>query len=142
MNTLKTEIATIGFSPFNKALEALDVHVTLYDRQEEAIEGLRYRLQHGHRLPTLFITCAGLMVPLYDELVMFCNELSDKIPVVVYDQGFSALRRREAKLLGAYDYVAEPIDDEGLEKRILAAVMAQLESKNETSIADNKTLKF
>ncbi len=143
MTTFKTEIATIGFSPFNKALEALDIHVTQYENQEEAIAGLQYRMQHGHRLPTLFITCAGLMVPIYDELVKFCKDTPEQVPVLVYDQGYSALRRRDAKILGAYDYVAEPIDDEGLEKRILAAVMAQLERMNMTSVADvSKTIKF
>lgn len=129
MNPFKVEIATIGFSPFNEALESLDVQVTQYENQEEAVNGLKYRRSQGYEMPTLFICCAGMERPLYDELAMYCASLSLQVPLVIYDQAFSALRRRDAKILGASAYLAEPISEERMEQKLFVMIDEQLERK-------------
>ena len=118
MNDFETEIASIGVSPFNKALEDLDVHVTSYDDQQDLVNSLQFRLDNGFKMPTVIVCCAGICQRTYDDVVLFCNELSSPIPVMVYDQAFSAIRRREAKMLGAREYMAEPISDERMSARI------------------------
>ena len=135
MNPFKVEIATIGFSPFNEALEALDARVTQYENQEEAVAGLRFRTGKGFELPTLMICCAGMERPLYDELAMYCASLSLQIPLVIYDQAFSALRRRDAKILGAAAYLAEPISEERLEQKLFVMLNEQLEKKSDAIAA-------
>lgn len=135
MNSFKVEIATIGFSPFNEALEALDAQVTQYEKQEEAVAGLKYRNSKGYEMPTLIICCAGIERPLYDELAMYCASLSLQVPLVVYDQAFSALRRRDAKILGATAYLAEPISEERLEQKLFVMLSEQLEKKSDAIAA-------
>lgn len=131
MNSFKVEIATIGFSPFNQAIEALDVQVTQYENQEEAVRGLRVRRDEGYEMPTLIICCAGIEKPLYDKLAMFCGALPLLIPIVVYDQAHSALRKREAKILGVRAYLAEPISEESLEQKLFVMIGEQLERKSD-----------
>lgn len=131
MNPFKVEIATIGFSPFNEALEALDAQVTQYENQEEAVAGLRFRQSKGFEMPTLIICCAGMERPLYDELAMYCASLSLQVPLVIYDQAFSALRRRDAKILGAAAYLAEPISEERLEQKLFVMIDEQLEKRSD-----------
>ncbi len=133
MNQFKVEIVTIGFSPFNEALEALDAQVTQYENQEEAVEGLRFRNRNGYDMPTLIICCAGIERPLYDELAMYCASLSLLVPLIIYDQAFSALRRRDAKILGAASYLAEPISMERLEQKLFVMIGEQLERKRDAS---------
>lgn len=135
MNPFKVEIATIGFSPFNEALEALDAQVTQYENQEEAVAGLKYRNSKGYEMPTLIICCAGIERPLYDELAMYCASLSLQVSLVVYDQAFSALRRRDAKILGATAYLAEPISEERLEQKLFVMLNEQLEKKSDAIAA-------
>ena len=128
MNSFKVEIVTIGFSPFNEALEALDAEVTQFENQEEAIAGLSFRNRNELEMPTLIICCAGMERLLYDELAMYCATLSLPVPLIVYDQAFSALRRRDAKLLDAV-YLTEPISEERLEQKLLTMIVEQLEKK-------------
>lgn len=131
MNPFKVEIATIGFSPFNQAIESLDAQVTQYENQDEAVRGLRIRRDEGYDMPTLMICCAGIEKPLYDELAMFCASLPLRIPIVVYDQAHSALRRRDAKILGARAYLAEPISEKSMEQKLFVMIDEQLERKND-----------
>lgn len=131
MNPFKVEIATIGFSPFNEVLEVIDAQVTQYENQQEAVEGLKYRSSKGYEMPTLILCCAGLERPLYDELAMYCASLSLQVPLVIYDQALSALRRRDAKILGAAAYLAEPISEEAMEQKLMVMIDEQLVRKRD-----------
>ena len=112
------EIATIGFSPYNKALESVDANVTLYESEAEMISGLEFRLMHGFALPDLVIAVAGVDFPIYEALLEYLASRSLNIPVIIYDQDMNKERKTWASKLGAKDYISEPISDEEFEEKI------------------------
>jgi len=116
------EIATIGFSPYNRVLEAVDANVTLYESEEELVYGMEFRLKHGFSLPDVIIASAGVDKPCYDEVIAYLSSLNIKVPVIVYDQAHNIKRKSDAAKLGAFEYVADPIEDDLFESKIEAAL--------------------
>ena len=112
------EIATIGFSPYNKALESVDANLTLYESEAEMISGFEFRLMNGYPLPDLIIAVAGVDFPIYEASVEYLASRSLNIPVIVYDQAMNMKRKTWAAQIGAKEYIAEPISDEDFEEKI------------------------
>lgn len=124
----KSEVATIGFSPYNQVLEDLDIELTQYESQGEAVAGLNLRLLSKNKLPNLIICCAGVDQCLYDDLLIARERMDERIPIMVYDQAFCTRRKRDAQLLGADYYVAEPVADEKMTEKIETILQRQKEA--------------
>ncbi len=57
------EIATIGFSPYNRVLETIDANVTFYENEVELIHGLNFRQIQNYAMPGILIVAAGIDKP-------------------------------------------------------------------------------
>ncbi len=115
---MQREIATIGFSPYNRVLELIESNVTLYECEKKLVEGFRYRLKHYYELPDLIIVSAGIDHPGYISILDFLAEMKLDIPVMIHDQSFHRSRKRQAYRSGVSDYISEPVTDDIFEMRI------------------------
>ncbi|MFY0598772.1 MAG: sugar transferase [Cyclobacteriaceae bacterium] len=88
---------------------------SIYDHEAEAIQGLKYRIAKGKKLPSLIITGASNLEPNgYQEMAGWLQGLDTNIPFIVCSNDLSANKIEDARYFGASDFILEDISSEDL----------------------------
>lgn len=115
----KKEIILIDVNCRVNELMANGYHVSRYDNQHEALEGLKYRVNHNQKLPRIIMVNAdGLGTQSYHEIAGWLEGLDTRIPFVVHSCDVTKDKIQEAIEFGASDILCSGESTDGLVMRL------------------------
>ncbi len=95
---------------------------SIYDNENELIDGLEYRIQHKRNLPDMILlNIEGIHSRRYSTLITWMKNKKYEIPTVVYGQKFTHETKIEAINFGAVDFISSMNDLDSIFQRICSS---------------------